>query len=62
MMRAFARAIQRRQFGPRSLFLRRQRGFATVNAQEVKGLTVIDHHYEYILPLANIQPIPRSNI
>ena len=51
-MRALARIVQRRQFGARSSFLRRsvrqQRGFASVNSQDVKGLTVIDHHYEYI--------------
>lgn len=50
-MRSFARAIQCHQFGARSSFLRRsarhQRGFASVNGQDVKGLTVIDHHYEY---------------
>lgn len=50
MMRAFARAVQRQQFGARSSFLRRasrqSRGFASVNTQDVKGLTVIDHHYE----------------
>lgn len=46
-MRAFARAIQRQRFGARSSFLRRQqRGFASLNSQEVKKLTVIDHHYE----------------
>jgi succinate dehydrogenase (ubiquinone) flavoprotein subunit len=47
-MRSFARAVQRQRFGTRNSFLRRQRGFATVNSQEVKGLTVIDHHYEYV--------------
>jgi succinate dehydrogenase (ubiquinone) flavoprotein subunit len=50
MMRAFARAVQRQRFGARSSFLRRQqRGLASVNTQDVKGLTVIDHHYEYAL-------------
>ncbi|KAF2029059.1 succinate dehydrogenase [Setomelanomma holmii] len=52
-MRAFARAIQRQQFGARSSFLRRisrhHRGFASVNAHDVKGLTVIDHHYDAIV-------------
>lgn len=51
MMRAFARAVQRQRFRPRSAFLRQsnqqQRGFASVNSANVKGLTVIDHHYEY---------------
>lgn len=51
MMRAFTRAIQRRQFGARSSFLRlntrHERSFASVNTQDVRGLTVIDHHYEY---------------
>jgi succinate dehydrogenase (ubiquinone) flavoprotein subunit len=50
MMRAFVRAIQHQQFGARNSFLRRQqRGLASVNTQDVKGLTVIDHHYEYAL-------------
>ncbi|CAO2651330.1 Nn.00g096270.m01.CDS01 [Neocucurbitaria sp. VM-36] len=52
-MRAFARAVQRRQFGARSSFLRQsdrqQRGFASVHSSEVKGLTVIDHHYDAIV-------------
>ena len=50
MMRAFARAIQRQRFGARNspfYLSRQQRGFASVNTQDVKGLTVIDHHYEY---------------
>jgi hypothetical protein len=49
MMRAFARSIQRQQLAARSSFPRRQRGFATVNTNQVKGLTVIDHHYEHVL-------------
>ncbi|KAF2830214.1 succinate dehydrogenase [Ophiobolus disseminans] len=53
MMRAFARAVQRRQFNARSTFLRptsrQNRGFASVNSQDVKGLTVIDHHYDAIV-------------
>lgn len=51
-MRAFARAVQRQKFGARSNLLRqhniRQRGFASVNGPEIKGLTIIDHHYEYV--------------
>lgn len=47
MMRSFTRAIQRQRFGARSSFLRPQRNFATVNTQNVKGLTVVDHHYEH---------------
>ncbi|KAH7090216.1 FAD binding domain-containing protein, partial [Paraphoma chrysanthemicola] len=53
MMRAFARAVQRQQFGARSSYLQRtsrqHREFASVNAQNVKGLTVIDHHYDAIV-------------
>jgi succinate dehydrogenase (ubiquinone) flavoprotein subunit len=50
MMRAFAKAIHRQQCSARISVLKRtyrQRGFATVNTQSVKGMTVIDHHYEY---------------
>ncbi|KAF1939139.1 succinate dehydrogenase [Clathrospora elynae] len=52
MMRAFTRAVQRRQFGARSQFLRntrQQRGFASVNSSDVKDLTVVDHHYDAIV-------------
>ncbi|KAH7398647.1 succinate dehydrogenase flavoprotein subunit [Phaeosphaeria sp. MPI-PUGE-AT-0046c] len=48
-MRAFTRAIHRRQFAARSSFSRQQRGLATVNTNQVKGLTVIDHHYDAIV-------------
>ncbi|KAF1851681.1 succinate dehydrogenase [Cucurbitaria berberidis CBS 394.84] len=54
MMRAFAPAARRRQFNPRSCsFLRQtsqqQRGFASVDSSDVKGLTVIDHYYDAIV-------------
>lgn len=51
-MRAFGRTIQRRQIAARSQFIRQTtyRGFASVNNGSVNGLTVIDHHYEYIFP------------
>ena len=48
-MRAFARAVQRQRFNARDSPFhqsRQQRGFASVHVQDVKGLTVIDHHYE----------------
>ncbi|KAL6705549.1 succinate dehydrogenase flavoprotein subunit [Coniothyrium glycines] len=49
-MRAFARAIQRRQCGVRSQCSRQlRRGFASENTGLVKGLTVIDHHYDAIV-------------
>lgn len=48
-MRAFARAVQRHRFGARNPAWRQQRGLATVNSQDVKGLTVIDHHYDALV-------------
>lgn len=63
IMRAFARVIRPQQFGARSSFHRRScrqhRRFATVNSQEIKGLTVIDHHYEYSLSCL-VEPLPNN--
>lgn len=54
-MRACARAIQRQAFGARSPFLRRKlsvapplRRHASTSKSNANGLTVIDHHYEYV--------------
>ncbi|OAG05134.1 putative succinate dehydrogenase flavo protein subunit [Paraphaeosphaeria sporulosa] len=53
-MHSFSRAIQRQRFGARRSFLRKgpgipihDRGFAT--SQDIKGLTIIDHHYDAIV-------------
>ncbi|KAF1358937.1 succinate dehydrogenase [Lizonia empirigonia] len=51
-MRAFGRALKRQRVGARTISLqysRHQRGFASVNSQDVKGLTVIDHHYDALV-------------
>ncbi|KAI4712577.1 succinate dehydrogenase flavoprotein subunit [Alternaria sp. Ai002NY15] len=50
-MRAFARTISRRQYSARQQLLssRHHRKFASVNRPNVKGLTVIDHHYDAIV-------------
>ncbi|KAH8730363.1 FAD binding domain-containing protein [Phaeosphaeriaceae sp. PMI808] len=52
-MRAFVRAVQHQRFGVRGSLIwrssRQQRGFASVHTQNVKGLTVIDHHYDAIV-------------
>ncbi|KAH6618563.1 FAD binding domain-containing protein, partial [Boeremia exigua] len=51
-MRAFARAVQRQKLNARTLAFqqsRQRRGFATGNPQDVKGLTVIDHHYDALV-------------
>ncbi|KAH6870790.1 FAD binding domain-containing protein [Alternaria rosae] len=50
-MRAFARAVSRRQFSAHRQLLnpRHHRKFASVNGPNVKGLTVIDHHYDAIV-------------
>ncbi|KAF2131209.1 flavo protein subunit of succinate dehydrogenase [Dothidotthia symphoricarpi CBS 119687] len=51
-MRTFARAIQRQRFGARSSvprISRQQRGLTSVSTQDVKGLTVVDHHYDAIV-------------
>jgi succinate dehydrogenase (ubiquinone) flavoprotein subunit len=51
MMRSFTQALRRHQLGTRSssvlLNTKHRRGFASINSQDVKDLTVIDHHYEY---------------
>ncbi|KAF9698632.1 hypothetical protein EKO04_003699 [Ascochyta lentis] len=52
MMRTFGRAVQRQRFGRCGISLRyssQQRGFASVNSQNVKGLTVIDHYYDALV-------------
>ncbi|KAI4625636.1 succinate dehydrogenase flavoprotein subunit [Alternaria sp. BMP 0032] len=51
MMRAFARTISRRQYSAHQQLLspRHHRKFASVNGPNVKGLTVIDHHYDAIV-------------
>jgi succinate dehydrogenase (ubiquinone) flavoprotein subunit len=49
-MRVFARAVHRRPLSAYRQLVhnsRQHRNFASVNGPEVKGLTVIDHHYEY---------------
>ncbi|KAJ4317007.1 succinate dehydrogenase flavoprotein subunit [Neodidymelliopsis sp. IMI 364377] len=51
-MKAFARVTQQQGSGACSRFLRKtiqQRGFASVNTQNVKGLTIIDHHYDALV-------------
>ncbi|UPX16086.1 Succinate dehydrogenase (quinone) [Ascochyta rabiei] len=52
MMRAIWRAVQRQESGSHGTspqHLRQQRGFTYVNSQDVKGLTVIDHHYDALV-------------
>jgi hypothetical protein len=51
-MRAFSRATQRQRFGARSAFLRQtqaSRRAASSSSLKVPGLTVVDHHYEYVI-------------
>ncbi|KAG9199543.1 succinate dehydrogenase flavoprotein subunit [Epicoccum nigrum] len=50
-MRAFARTVQRHGFSARNHALSQwgQRGLATVNSQDARGLTVVDHHYDALV-------------